>query len=86
MESGINNKKILLHISDLYVGYFVTYQLFVFNFVVVGNKVDLPKRDVSTKEAQDVSNNYGIPYVETSAKTRQGVVRLFSSLQSFFAI
>eukprot|EP00794_Sanderia_malayensis_P017042 gene17042-18757_t len=48
--------------------------------VLVGNKVDLPKRDVSFKEAQDLSQEYGIPYIETSAKTRQGVEEAFFSL------
>jgi len=47
---------------------------------LVGNKVDLPKRDVTTKEALDLSQQYGIPYVETSAKTRQGVEEAFFTL------
>ena len=54
-----------------------------FSFPVVGNKVDLPKRDVTTKEALDLSQQYGIPYVETSAKTRQGVVLCFVFLMIF---
>ena len=41
---------------------------------MVGNKVDLPKRDVSTKCGNDKAQGFGIPYVETSAKTKQGVV------------
>ena len=51
---------------------------------MVGNKVDLPKRDVTTKEALDLSQQYGIPYVETSAKTRQGVVLCFVFLTVLF--
>ena len=50
---------------------------------VVGNKVDLPKRDISTKEALELSQNYGIPYVETSAKTRQGVVSFSIELLTY---
>ena len=42
--------------------------------IVVGNKCDLPKREVDSKHAASVGKNYGIPYVETSAKTRMGVV------------
>ena len=41
---------------------------------VVGNKRDLPKRDVDTKTAIGVAKNYLIPFIETSAKTREGVV------------
>lgn len=42
--------------------------------LVVGNKVDLPKRDVSTKDGNDKARQFNTPYVETSAKTKQGVV------------
>ncbi|XP_044084892.1 GTPase KRas isoform X1 [Neovison vison] len=40
--------------------------------VLVGNKCDLPSRTVDTKQAQDLARSYGIPFIETSAKTRQG--------------
>ncbi|CAJ0936633.1 unnamed protein product [Ranitomeya imitator] len=39
--------------------------------VLVGNKCDLPSRTVDTKQAQDLAKSYGIPFIETSAKTRQ---------------
>uniref|UniRef100_G3USG3 small monomeric GTPase n=1 Tax=Meleagris gallopavo TaxID=9103 RepID=G3USG3_MELGA len=39
--------------------------------VLVGNKCDLPARTVETRQAQDLARSYGIPYIETSAKTRQ---------------
>ncbi|CAG5958249.1 unnamed protein product [Menidia menidia] len=39
--------------------------------VLVGNKCDLPARTVDTRQAQDLARSYGIPYIETSAKTRQ---------------
>lgn len=39
--------------------------------VLVGNKCDLPSRTVDTKQAQDLARSYGIPFIETSAKTRQ---------------
>lgn len=48
--------------------------------VLVGNKVDLPTRTVDTKQAKQVADSYGIPYVETSAKTRQGVDEAFYTL------
>ncbi|KAL7727823.1 hypothetical protein ACLKA6_019759 [Drosophila palustris] len=39
-----------------------------FPFIVLGNKIDLDKREVSTKEAQQWCKLRGIQYVETSAK------------------
>lgn len=39
--------------------------------VLVGNKCDLPARTVDTKQAQELARSYGIPFIETSAKTRQ---------------
>lgn len=39
--------------------------------VLVGNKCDLPTRTVDTKQAQELARSYGIPFIETSAKTRQ---------------
>lgn len=48
--------------------------------VLVGNKCDLPVRCVINSEAHDFANNYGIPFIETSAKTRMGVDDAFYSL------
>ena len=39
--------------------------------VLVGNKCDLPSRTVDTRQAQELARSYNIPYIETSAKTRQ---------------
>ena len=47
---------------------------------VVGNKVDLQSRAVDTRQAKVVADSYLIPYVETSAKTRQGVDDAFYTL------
>jgi len=47
---------------------------------VVGNKVDLPSRMVETKQGRLKAESYGIPYIETSAKTRQGVDDAFYTL------
>lgn len=47
---------------------------------VVGNKVDLQTRTVESKQAKQVADSYNIPYVETSAKTRQGVDDAFYTL------
>lgn len=48
--------------------------------VLVGNKCDLPSRTVDTKQAQDLARSYGIPFIETSAKTRQ--VRVHHALHT----
>lgn len=39
--------------------------------VLVGNKSDLSTRTVETRQAQELARSYGVPFVETSAKTRQ---------------
>ncbi|KAM6151051.1 GTPase KRas-like [Rhynchocyon petersi] len=48
--------------------------------VLVGNKCDLPSRTVDMKQGQDLAGSYGIPFMETSAKTRQGVDEAFYTL------
>ena len=52
----------------------------LYTFSVVGNKVDLQSRAVDTRQAKVVADSYLIPYVETSAKTRQGVDDAFYTL------
>jgi len=47
--------------------------------VLVGNKIDLP-RCVDLREAQRVADEFGVPFVQTSAKTRQGVEEGFYTL------
>ncbi len=47
---------------------------------VVGNKVDLPRREVDPKLAQAYGKNHKMIFIETSAKTRQGVDESFYSL------
>lgn len=48
--------------------------------VLVGNKCDLQTRTVRMSEAREVAKQYGIPFVETSAKTRMGVDEAFYTL------
>uniref|UniRef100_A0A1A8HR83 ES cell expressed Ras n=2 Tax=Nothobranchius kuhntae TaxID=321403 RepID=A0A1A8HR83_NOTKU len=48
--------------------------------VLVGNKSDLSTRTVETRLAQELARSYSVPFVETSAKTRQGVEEAFYSL------
>ena len=48
-------------------------------FLLVGNKADLDdKRQVSQEEAQNRAAGWKVPYVETSAKTRENVDKVCS--------
>ena len=47
---------------------------------VVGNKIDLPRREVDQKLATAYARNHNMAYIETSAKTRQGVDDAFYTL------
>ncbi|GMR47665.1 hypothetical protein PMAYCL1PPCAC_17860, partial [Pristionchus mayeri] len=48
--------------------------------VLVGNKCDLAGRAVESRVVQDTARAYGIPEVDTSAKTRMGVDDAFYTL------
>ena len=48
--------------------------------VLVGNKCDLPTRTVDMTNAKEQAKHYGIPFIETSAKTRMGVDDAFYTL------
>ncbi|KAK7602579.1 hypothetical protein V9T40_008168 [Parthenolecanium corni] len=48
--------------------------------VLVGNKCDLPNWTVNMAEAKDLARQFGIPCIETSAKTRMGVDDAFYTL------
>lgn len=47
---------------------------------VVGNKCDLPQRSVEQRTISETARQFGINYVETSAKTRHGVDDAFYTL------
>lgn len=50
-------------------------------FLLVGNKADLEERRmVSQEQASQQANQWRVPYVETSAKTKQNVVEIFMEL------
>ncbi|XP_043460736.1 ras-related protein Ral-a isoform X2 [Leptopilina heterotoma] len=55
-------------------------------FLLVGNKSDLQeKRKVSLAEAQGRAQQWGVPYVETSAKTKENVDKVFFDLMRAIA-
>jgi len=50
-------------------------------FLLVGNKSDLnERRKISREEVESKAASWGVPYVETSAKTRSNVDRVFFDL------
>ena len=51
-----------------------------FEFLVVGNKIDLPTRTIDLSQAKEFAANLSMPFVQTSAKTRQGVEEAFYTL------
>jgi len=51
------------------------------SFLLVGNKCDLgERRKVSLEEAENRAQQWGVPYIETSAKTRENVDKVFFDL------
>lgn len=50
-------------------------------FLLVGNKIDLEgRRVISEEQACKLAERWQVPYVETSAKTRQNVTKIFLDL------
>ena len=50
-------------------------------FILVANKVDLEdKRQVSTEEGKARADEWKVPYIETSAKTKQNIDKAFHDL------
>ena len=48
--------------------------------LVVGNKIDLPTRTIDLAYAKEFAGSLSMPFVQTSAKTRQGVEEAFYTL------
>ena len=48
--------------------------------MLVGNKSDLPNREVTYKEAKAFADGLGIPFAETSAKGNDGVIETFNDV------
>jgi GTPase SAR1 family protein len=49
-------------------------------FLVVGNKIDVPGRVVEVAQGKEYAASISAAYLETSAKTGDGVARLFELL------
>lgn len=48
--------------------------------VLVGNKIDLKKREVSKEMGEDKARKMRIPYLECSAITGEGIDSIFDTL------
>lgn len=56
-------------------------------FILIGNKCDLiEKRQVSQEQAQALATEWNVPYVETSAKTRDNVDKVCSFIMVAYAV
>lgn|SRR5512145_1151208 len=49
-------------------------------FLVIGNKIDMPNRVIEAAEGKQYAASISAAYLETSAKTGDGVARLFELL------
>ena len=53
--------------------------------ILVGNKCDLnDKRQVSKERGKQLADSYGIPFLETSAKSNENIEKLFTDSTRVF--
>jgi small GTP-binding protein len=48
--------------------------------ILVANKTDLPDRVVEPSEGREFADNHSMPYIESSAKTGEGIIDIFEEL------
>ena len=48
--------------------------------ILVANKTDLPDRVVEPSEGREFADSHNMPYVESSAKTGEGIIDIFDQL------
>ncbi len=50
------------------------------SIILIGNKCDLPTREVSTEDGEKLARKYGLTYFETSANTGHNIQEAFTHL------
>lgn len=50
------------------------------SIVLIANKCDMPDREVTTEQGQDLADEYQVPYFETSAKSGDNVAESYMKL------
>jgi len=48
--------------------------------ILIGNKCDLPERDVTAEEGEELAKQYDVPFMETSAKDSTNVEEMFTAM------
>nr|CAD56890.1 LET-60 RAS, short isoform [Meloidogyne artiellia] len=61
-------------------GFLLVFALNEVPMVLVGNKCDLQQRAVDQRSIQELARSFGIPFIDTSAKTRKHVDEAFHAL------
>jgi len=54
--------------------------------ILVGNKIDLPRRVVSIEEGKGLTKEIGASFIETSAKTGENVRKLFEKILDLYVL
>ena len=53
----------------------------IVKFIVIANKVDSEKRSISRETGEQLAAKFGAPYIETSAKSLEGINELIDELE-----
>ena len=50
------------------------------SIILVGNKIDLPNKAVSTEEVKEIADKYDVNFFEVSALTGEGIDNIFDNI------
>ena len=75
----VTNRKSFEKISD-WIQLYKNFNEYKNNIIIVGNKIDKPKRVVNKDEAENYCNQLGIKYFETSALTGVNIFIIFQTI------
>ena len=77
---SVTNKDSFVKINDWLTSIQNEVNLSTKSIVLIGNKIDLPDREISNEDALNFSKSLNLKYFETSAKTGQGIKEVFKEL------